>query len=568
MFFIGILFGVKLNFWFMNKKCKQTGLDFEITPWEIDFIKKISPVFNGKKYEFPLPDLCPDERTRLRTIQRNEQYLFRNKSAKSGNPILSIYADNNYKIYTHDEWWGGDFDAINYGRDFDFNRGFFEQIRALDFDVPKVALIQVGNENCPYTTGTGYCRNCHLISCSENCEDCMYSKLLQTSRDCLDTAYGYDSELCYECFYVKDCYNCVYLSYGQNCSDCLFSENLKGCRNCFLCTNLANKEYYFMNKQVGVEQYKKYVADCLGSYKQVAKAKEILDKMRKERIHKYANIVNCENCTGDFLTNCKNCIECFDTNDSEDCMYERVGVQTKSVLDCSNMYLKPELSYQVLGTIGTYDVHFSLYIFNSQNVLYSRFCYDSNHLFGCVGLRNKKYCIFNKQYSPTEYEELVPRIIAKMQETGEFGKFFPANSALFAYNETVAHTYLPLSKEEALKRGYKWRDEEPREVNKMDFEIPDNISDVDDSICEKILVCEKTGKNYKILAKELKFLRRMKMPIPRICPDQRHEDRMAMRNPMKLYDRKCAKTGEPLKSTYPPESPVIIYGEKAYLGTL
>lgn len=556
----------------MKKICKQTGKEFEISQWEVDFIKRVSPTFGGIKFDFPLPDLCPEERTLGRTFFRNEQNLFKNKSSLSGEGVISIYADNDYQIYTHDQWWDTNFDALKYGRDYDFGRGFFEQFKELDLTVPRVNLVQVANENCPYTTGTGYCRNCHLINCSENCEDCIYAKLLQGCRDCIDCAYGYDCELCYQCFYVTACYNCNYLSYSQNCSDCLFSENLKGCRNCFLCTNLSNKEYHFMNKPVSKEQYEKLRSDCLGSHRQTARAKEILDKMRTERIYKYANAINCENSTGDFLTNCKNCFDCFDVNDSEDCRYVQVGVQTKDILDCSNMYIKPELSYQVLGTIGTYNVHFSLYVFGSQNVFYSQFCHDCSDLFGCVGLRNKHYCIFNKQYSQEEYEQLVLRIVKAMQERcvaadgpQEWGIFFPSNLSPFAYNDTVAHQYLPLSKEEALGRGFRWREAEEREVAHMDFAIADNISEVDESICAKILVCEKTGKNYKILPKEFQFLKRMKMPVPRICPDERHKMRMAMRNPMRLFDRKCAKCGRGVQSSFEPEDKRTIYCEECYL---
>ena len=131
----------------------------------------------------------------------------------------------------------------------------------------------------------------------------------------------------------------------------------------------------------------------------------MLQQLRKERIHKYANITNCENCTGDFIINSQNCLDCYDLNDSQDCMYVQVGVNIKDIFDCSNMYLKPELSLNVMGTIDTYNVLFSTYIFHSQNVFYSQSCYHCQNIFGCTGLRNKKYCILNKQYSKEQYFE-------------------------------------------------------------------------------------------------------------------------------------------------------------------
>jgi len=86
-------------------------------------------------------------------------------------------------------------------------------------------------------------------------------------------------------------------------------------------------------------------------------------------------------------------------------------------MDCNNMYLKPEKSYEVLGTIETYNIHFCTYVFHSSDVLYSHDCYHSNHLFGCIGLRSKEYCIFNKQYEKNEREKKVQEIITHMQKT-------------------------------------------------------------------------------------------------------------------------------------------------------
>jgi hypothetical protein len=159
-----------------------------------------------------------------------------------------------------------------------------------------------------------------------------------------------------------------------------------------------------------------------------------------------------------FLTASKNCYDCYDVNDSEHCRYVQVGVQVTDLVDCSNMYIKPELSYEVLGTISTYNVHFSLYIFHSKDVWYSEQLFSCSNCFGCVGLRNKSYCIFNKQYTPEDYDKKVAEIITHMQTTGEWGEFFPVTLSPFAYNETLANEYLPLTKIEALERGYRWKE--------------------------------------------------------------------------------------------------------------
>ena len=95
--------------------------------------------------------------------------------------------------------------------------------------------------------------------------------------------------------------------------------------------------------------------------------------------------------------------------------------------------------------------------------------------------------------------------------------------------------------------------------------IPDNIRDAGDDMCAKILRCEATGKLYKIIPQELAFYRTMSLPLPRRCPDQRHKDRMAQRNPRKLWKRNCAKCGKEMETTYAPSRPEIVYCEQCYL---
>ena len=71
-----------------------------------------------------------------------------------------------------------------------------------------------------------------------------------------------------------------------------------------------------------------------------------------------------------------------------------------------------------------------------------------------------------------------------MKKTGEWGEFFPISLSPFAYNETVAQEYFPLTKEEAIKKGYKWKDKISRDFRPATItHIPDDIADVDDSIC-------------------------------------------------------------------------------------
>src|SRR3989338_3383607 len=75
-----------------------------------------------------------------------------------------------------------------------------------------------------------------------------------------------------------------------------------------------------------------------------------------------------------------------------------------------------------------------------------------------------EYSILNKKYTKEEYEVLVPKIIQHMKDmpyidqmgkSYAYGEFFPSDISPFAYNETAAVDFFPISKEEAILKGYK-----------------------------------------------------------------------------------------------------------------
>src|SRR3989338_11485568 len=80
-------------------------------------------------------------------------------------------------------------------------------------------------------------------------------------------------------------------------------------------------------------------------------------------------------------------------------------------------------------------------------------CNNCEYCFGCVGLKNKKYCIFNKQYSADEYWKLVDDIKSAMLKNKEYGEFFPLNYRPFNYSDSNASIYFPLSKQEIIKNN-------------------------------------------------------------------------------------------------------------------
>jgi Zn ribbon nucleic-acid-binding protein len=176
-----------------------------------------------------------------------------------------------------------------------------------------------------------------------------------------------------------------------------------------------------------------------------------------------------------------------------------------------------------------------------------------------------KYSILNKQYTKEEYEKLVPTIIEHMKQNNEWGEFPASQFSFFGYNETVAQEYFPLTWEQVLAKGWKWKDEDPKEYLPQNFQIPDSINAVLEDVAKEILTCEQCGKNYKIIPEELKFYKKMMLPVPRKCSTCRHMDRLKCRAPSKLWKSICAKCGIHMKSAYAPDRPEIVYCENCYL---
>lgn len=68
-----------------------------------------------------------------------------------------------------------------------------------------------------------------------------------------------------------------------------------------------------------------------------------------------------------------------------------------------------------------------------------------------------------------------------------------------------------------------------------------SIDKVTDDILQQAVICEITNRPFRIIKQELDFYRKYNLPLPRRHPDQRHAERLQLRNPRKLRERLCAK---------------------------
>jgi len=558
----------------MNKACLNCRQSFETTDDDLAFYDTVSPIIAGTKYPIHPPTHCPDCRQQRRLAICNERFLYPGTCGLCGKSTPTEHPPHNEQpIYCRECWHSDQWDARDYGRDFDFSRPFFEQWVELKRNSPAQALsIQGTNENSEYIHYAGFGKNCYLIMHSSFCEDCYYGYGLRKCTSCVDCFYMFYCEWCYDCV---DCHRCYELVGSQdciNCSNSAFLRDCTGCNNCFLCTGLRNAEYCFENQQLSKAEYQaKLTSFSLGSHEVYQDCKSKKEALEKQHIFKEHQGHNLENCIGTHLYNCKNNAYSFDCDDVEDGKFlYQVVIGSKNIHDIYQYGNNLEFAYDcsIVG-LDSYRILFCHETHTSSEVLYGWYMENCKSCFGCANMHHQSHCVFNKQYSKEEYEKLVPKIINHMIDTGEWSEFIPPTHTIFGYNKTTAQLFYPLTKEEAQNSNIPWDDYEPKlpdlEKTITANSITNSISDVSDEILQCAIECETSKKLFRVNKQELIFYQRLGLPIPHRAPDQRHVDRFQQRNPRRFWQRTCGNCDKEIITTFSPERPEIVFCEECYL---
>lgn len=522
----------------MMKICRYSGEEFKITYEDRRFYEMLN---------VPEPTLCPDERSRRRLAYRNERSLYKRKCDLSCESIIAMYPDDSpYRVYSNAAWHSDMWDAIDYGRDFDFSRNFFEQFKELQLAVPRVALMATNNENCPYVNQTWFDKNCHLCFDVGFCEDAMFCVAAYHSRDIFDCSFVRECELSYWLIDCVRCYQSFYLQDCENCHDAFFSFDCNGCSRVAFCANLRGVENYIFDQKVSKDEFDKFVEDLDWERAVLRFYNEVLKKAMRRENHN----INCENCVGDYLLNSKNCFKCFDCDNCEDLRYcNRMDEKILNSMDLDNAS-HAQLSYESLSTAG-YGILFSINSYHPANrdLVYTDTMKNCSDCFGCSNMQNKRFCIFNKQYSESEYRDLMSKIIEHMKKTGEWGEFFPLENSPFSYNEAAVQEFFPMEKADVLKNGWRWREPDTKEY------LPAG---------DDLLACCECGKNYKLLDSEVLFYERFGLSAPKKCNSCRHLKRVKLRTPRRFFDRNCCKCGNQLVTGHGGK----VYCDQCYLAEL
>ncbi|MDA2935608.1 hypothetical protein MYX06_00095 [Patescibacteria group bacterium AH-259-L05] len=539
-----------------TRTCQQCDTVFEVFQEDIDMyhMLRVSP-----------PTLCPMCRKRRRMAFFLRTFRFYKPQCQApshSEKVVSQHpSDSPLTIYDYDYWLSDRWDPLDYGREYKEDKDFVDQFRELIVTTPLPPIDRpFSSVNCDYAIGGFNAKDCYYAGGLLGVEHIYYGFVAAYSKECVDVTEIVNSELCYEAIDAEYCYNCSFVQDCMHCVDSAFLFDCRNCQNCFGCTNLRNKQYCWFNEQVSKEEYRKRREKVfLGDRSVLNKIKKEFDPLYKAALRRALDNKNTINSLGNKMRGCKNCFRVFFAlKDAENIRYSDYFLGIKDSMDVFGAGKSVSLLYEVESVSDSDRIKMSWIIRGGSSGLeYCLNLANCQNCFGCVGLRNKKYCILNRQYLENEYWKLLDVIKIKMLSDGEYGEFFSPKWKLHPYNNSIAQWEFPLTKQEAEKLGYWWKDEERSEEQTLPtlraHEVPVDIREVEDDILKHAIVCEQTGMLFRIIKPELEFYKKQGITLPTIHPRQRIRNRYTKRTAFQLWDYVCPQCGQKTYTAYTPE---------------
>lgn len=292
------------------------------------------------------------------------------------------------------------------------------------------------------------------------------------------------------------------------------------------CDGLQNQKFYIENVSYNEEEY-------YARKKRILADKGVFDTRNEQvRKQKGKNLAS-ENVSGSYIVKCEDMESSWWTVGIRKARNTLIGIgegDCENFLDCIDFGANAHDFYGCIaaGNSSQY-VYCSTQIDQSSNIYYGYFLQNCSFCIGCIGLKNKSYCILNKQYTKEEWHALADKIFASMESDGTLGKFFPGSMNPFYFNDTLAAlVYDDFTKEEVAKDGYLWRDEairadipewaeiiESSDLDRFQWYDAEGNWRIDPEIKKKV-IRDTQGNYYRIVPMEYDFLMKHALPLPTI----------------------------------------------------
>ena len=552
--------------------CKWEGMhphcegEFNLLDEDIKFLKM---------FKVPPPNFCPTCRRMRRLVHMNFSRLSKRKCdvPNHDETMISILPEEcPFPVYDYKYFIDDEFDAFSFGQEFKEGDDPMEKLFSFrkKFPMPSFLNRDSSSINSEYSNGGRNTKNAYYTFGCYSSEDVWYSSMLHQVRNLMDSLVVDDSEFIYGCIYCNHIYKTFFAYFSYDCSDSMYIFDCKNCTNCFGCVNLRNAKYCVYNKQLSKEDYEAFLTSVypLSREKLVDYEEKFWEIVKKLPMNGPRNVA-VTNVFGVNIKNSKNLYDVVDANHSEHVRHADAAVHHKDSMDIlfsgghsSMLYMSTNNgshSSRVKFSISSKTCIDCEFVFNSRNL---------NNCFMCFGLQNKSYCIFNKQYDESEYFKIVDEIKSVMLSRGEYGDGPGFEFSAQAYNFSLGQIAYPLSDNEIVKLGGYVAKEPETNVGNTEVikysDLPKTINEITDDILNKAIICEKSGRPYRIIASELEFYRRMKLPLPNVHPLIRIEERLNFAKNGKKYKAVCAKCEKEIETIFDPKERYILYCENCY----
>jgi len=479
--------------------------------------------------------------------------IWYNRHAETDKSIISnVHPSTGIRVLPDSEWFAKDFQ--DQAVEIDLEKSFFDQYYKLNRAVPRAAgyhyvppvrslsFISLGDEDSYFVLGS-QSKRCFSSTNIYDTEDSVECARLRGGQLCCNVIR---SDRMYRCFFTRESFDCTDSSFIFDCRNCSF---------CFGAVNQRNKKYLWFNEQLNQVEWEKRRSEVdLSSW-----------QTRQEYENKFHDFVvmavwpenfnvNEKDSSGEYLQDCRGIrngyyIESSGSSDLENVSFVLGRAPSQDIYGGFAIIASSDC-YQVLGVNNASQIKFALSIISdSFDCEYCETCYNCEHCFGCVGLKYKKFCILNKQYSEDEYWKILDELKCVMLERGEYGDLPLANFSTqvcqssglgVIYGASDAECRLFGAKEiKPADDGAEGAVLEPTLIRPVS-EIPDRIEDKE-KIAGTVWRDEKMNRRFSYLLPELEMYDQLKIAPPRKHPTRRITDLYREMNMPIFFETECQK---------------------------
>jgi len=547
------------------RNCALCKKDFEIETGDIVFLKM---------FKVPPSKFCPSCRERNRLSFVNYSHIYKRKCDFPGHteimisPIAPVMP---WIVYDQESYYSDAWDPMSYGVDVNTNESFFDQFLDLLKVIPQSGVRRgINSINSDFNFYGKDMKDCYYVFGGRRSEDVMFSSSIYDSRHVIDSYFVKKVDTVFENIRTTDSFKTKYAYFSSNCIDCDFIFDCRNCQNCFGCVNLRNKNYCWFNVQLSKEEYQKRKENTdLGSRKTVVEMKEKFWRLVKDNPIRATRVYQSQNVSGDDIIKSNNCQKCFQVENSENLRY--VGfciVGLKDSMDVGHSGGAERIYYSQNTGDHSSNVKFSFAVKESVDCEYMMTSKNCQNCFGCIGIDNASFLIFNKQYNEEDYWKKLDEIKSLMLMRGEYGEFFPFSFSPIAYNSSFADTIYGITEKEKKELGVFWQEDSYLETKDMETimanDLPDNIKYVDKSICGFVVIGEVSKKPFKLTEREMDFYKKNNISLPTDTPYTRMIDRFKILNDFKIYEGSCFSCKKNIESSYRAEDGYKPYCEECF----